>query len=146
MALAFLPAAHFVALRPLFPFRQAQFAQVFLFKPAPFCNFSVAPTSLPFLCLFSSSQALALCSSSSFLLSQSFWHVWQELSSLSCTIRLLLVLGHSFLQGNDAADELAGGVRYSCPLQSLVVFYLSYPLLLLMSHLNSLVHSSLVIY
>ena len=65
VALAFLPAAHFVALRPLFPFRQAQFAQVFLFKPAPFCNFSlvsVAPTSLPFLCLFSSSQTLALCS------------------------------------------------------------------------------------
>ena len=32
---AFLPAALSVALRPLFPFRQAQYAQVFLLKPAP---------------------------------------------------------------------------------------------------------------
>ena len=31
-----LPTAHFAAMRPLFPFGQAQFAQVFLLKPAPF--------------------------------------------------------------------------------------------------------------
>ena len=37
-ALAFLPAALSVALRPHFPFRQAQFAQVFPLKPAPFCT------------------------------------------------------------------------------------------------------------
>ena len=35
---AFLPTALFVALRPLFPFRQAQYAQVSLLKPAPFCT------------------------------------------------------------------------------------------------------------
>ena len=35
---AFLPTALSVALRPLFPFRQAQFAQVFPLKPAPFCT------------------------------------------------------------------------------------------------------------
>ena len=35
---AFLPTALSVALRPLFPFRQAQFAPVFLLKPAPFCT------------------------------------------------------------------------------------------------------------
>ena len=41
----------------------------------------------------------------SFLLSQT---LWQELSSLSsCSIRLQWVPGHSFLPGNDAADELA---------------------------------------
>ena len=34
---AFLPTALSVALRPLFPFRQAQYAQVSLLKPAPFC-------------------------------------------------------------------------------------------------------------
>ena len=37
-ALAFLPTALSVALRPLFPFRQAQFAPVFPLKPAPFCT------------------------------------------------------------------------------------------------------------
>ena len=37
-ALAFLPTAHSVALSPLFPFRQAQYAQVFPLKPAPFCT------------------------------------------------------------------------------------------------------------
>ena len=35
---AFLPTALCVALRPLFPFRQAQYAQVFPLKPAPFCT------------------------------------------------------------------------------------------------------------
>ena len=35
---AFLPTALSVALRPLFPFRQAQFTPVFSLKPAPFCT------------------------------------------------------------------------------------------------------------
>ena len=35
---AFLPTALSVALRPLFPFRQAQHVQVFPLKPAPFCR------------------------------------------------------------------------------------------------------------
>ena len=35
---AFLPTALSMALRPLFSFRQAQYAQVFLLKPAPFCT------------------------------------------------------------------------------------------------------------
>ena len=34
---AFLPTALSVAPRPLFPFHQAQYVQVFLLKPAPFC-------------------------------------------------------------------------------------------------------------
>ena len=37
-ALAFLPTALSVALRPLFPFRLAQYAQVFPLKPVPFCT------------------------------------------------------------------------------------------------------------
>ena len=35
---AFLPTALSVALKALFPFRQAQYAQVFPLKPAPFCT------------------------------------------------------------------------------------------------------------
>ena len=36
--MAYLPAALFVALRPLFPFQQAQYAQDFPLKPALFCK------------------------------------------------------------------------------------------------------------
>ena len=76
---AYLPTALSVALRPLFPFRQAQFVRVSPLKPAPFCtlvtgldNTNKSVISL----LFSSYLTLVLSSPPSFLLSQILWQIW----------------------------------------------------------------------
>ena len=72
------------------------------------CHFS------SLLLLSDSRSVLAtLSSSSSLLLPQTLWQIWQELSSLSCSIKLQWVPGHLFLPGNDTVDELA---RWGAPL------------------------------
>ena len=96
---------------PLFPFRQAHSVQVFLLKPAPLCKVpaglgSTHKSAISLFLLSESCSILATLSTpGSFLLPQT---LWQELPSLSsCTIRLQWVPRHSFLPGNDTADELA---------------------------------------
>ena len=102
-----------LSLWPLLPFQQAQFVQVFLLKPAPFCTLfaglcSTNKSAISLLLLSDSRSVLATLSSPpSFVLSQTLWQICQELSSLSCSIRLQWVPGHSFLPGNDAADGRA---------------------------------------
>ena len=108
---AFLPTALSVELRPLFPFRQAQDAQVFLLQHAPFCTLFArlgSTNKFAIFLLFSYYLNLAQSSPPSFLLSQTLWQIWQQLSSLSyCFTRLQWVPGDSFLPGNDTADTLA---------------------------------------
>ena len=110
----FLPTSLYVAPK-LFPFRQAQYVQVFPLKPAPFCKLfaglgstNKSATSL----LFSSYLTLVLSSPPCLLL-----HVFFSLNLSgrsgrnyrfsSCSIRLQWVPGHSFLPENDSSDELA---------------------------------------
>ena len=81
-ALAYSPSALSVALRPLFTFQPAQYAQVFPLKPASLCELlaGLGSTNKSAIShLFSSYLTLAtLFSPPSFLLPQ---FLWQELSS-----------------------------------------------------------------
>ena len=124
-ALAYLPTALSVALRPLFPFRWAQYVQVFPLKPAPFRKLSdglgsTNKSATTLLLLSDSCSVLATLSSLSFLLSQSLWRIWQELSSPV----LSDYNGSSdtrFSRGTTRLMSWPDGERYSCPQLSLVV-------------------------
>ena len=111
-ALAYLPTAFSVALRPLFPSQQGQYVQVFPLKPAPFCTLFAGLGSTnksAIFLLFSSYLTLVLSSLPCSLLHLSFFlNLCQKLfSRFSSSIRLQWVPGHSFLPDDDAADELA---------------------------------------
>ena len=136
-ALAYLPTVLSVALRPLFPLQQAQYAQVFPLKPAPlsklFAGLGSINKSATFL-LFSSYKTLVLFSSLCSLLRLSC-HL--NLSGRSCLLSPPVLSGYNgsldtcFFQATTQLMSWRDGERYSCPLQIFVVFssYLSYPLI-----------------
>ena len=93
-ALAYLPTALSVALSPLFPFQQAQYAQVFLLKSKPFCmlfaglgstnNFAIS-------LLFSSYLTLVLSSPPCPLLNPSFYLKLCGRSGRNCLLSPLVL-------------------------------------------------------
>ena len=123
---AYLPTALSVALRPLFLFRQAQYAQVFALKSAPFCTLFAGLGSTnksAMSLLFSSCLTLVLSSPPCPLL------------YLSSYLKLLDYNGSPdtrFSRGTTRLMSWPDEVRYLRPPQSLVVSlssHLSYPLL-----------------
>ena len=80
-ALAYLPTGFSMALRPLFPSQQAQYAQVFPLKPAPFCTLfagldSTNKSAISLLLLPDSRSVFTTLSSPpSFLLLQTLWKI-----------------------------------------------------------------------
>ena len=79
---------------------------MFLLKPVPFCKLFAGlgstNRSAPSLFLLSDSRSVLVTFSS-----PCFWKIWQDLSSLTYTIGLQWVFGHSFHLANVAADEQA---------------------------------------
>ena len=152
-ALVYLPTALSVVLRLLFLFHQAQYVQVFLLKPAPFCmlfaglgSTNKSATSLFFCMLFAGLGStnksatslffffyltLALCSPPNPLLRFSFYHNLSGRSSRNCFLSPPVLSGYNgppdtrFSRGTTWLMGWPDGERYLRPLQSLVV---SYPL------------------
>ena len=133
---AYLPTALSVALRPLFPFRQAQFVPVFPLKPAPFCTLFAGlgnTTKSAISLLFSSCMTLVLSSPSCPLFHLSCYLKLCGRSGRNCLFSPVLS-GYNgspdtrFSRGTTRLMSLPDGKRCLHPPQSLVVSYLSYPL------------------
>ena len=127
---AFLPTALSVALRPLFPFRQAQFVPVFPLKPAPFCTLFAGLgntiKSAIFL-LFFSCLTLVLFSPPCPLLHLSCYLKLCGRSGRNCPFSPPVLSGYNgspdtrFSRGTTQLMSLPDGERCLRPPQSLVV-------------------------
>ena len=128
--LAYLPSAPFVALRPLFLFQQAQYAQVFLLKPAPFCmlfaglgSTNKSATSL----LFPTYLTLVLFSSPCPLHHLSFYLTLCGRSGKNYLLSPSVLSGYNgfpgtcFSRGTTGLMSWPDGEHYLRPLQFLVV-------------------------
>ena len=113
---ACLPTAFSVALRPLFPCQQAQYVQVSLLEPAPFCKLfaGLGSTNKPATSLlFSFYLTLVLSSPLCPLPHLSFYLKLCGRSGRNCFLSPLVlsgyqwIPGHLFLPGNNPADELS---------------------------------------
>ena len=127
---AFLPTALFVALRPLFPFRQAQYVPVFLLKPAPFCTLFAGLGSTnksAIFLLFFYYLTLVLSSPPCPLLQLSFLLKLCGRSGRNCLVSPPVLSDYNgspdtrFSQGTTRLMSLPDGERYFRPPQSLVV-------------------------
>ena len=110
-----------MALRPPFSFQQAQYAQVFLLKPAPFCTLfaGLGSTNKSATCL------LLLLSDSRSVLSSIFPFIL--ICGRNCFLSSPILSDYNgspdsrFSRGTTRLISWPDGVRYSCPQQSLVV-------------------------
>ena len=119
-----------MALRPLFPFQQAQYAQIFLLKPAPLSKLFAGLGSInkfAICLLFSSYLTLVLSSSSCPLLLLS---CCLNLSGRNCLLSPPVLSGYNGSLDTCFVREMAqlmnwlDGERYLRPLQFLVDFFL----------------------
>ena len=127
---AYLPTALSVALRPLFPFRQAQYAQVFPLKPAPSCTLLAGLGSInnsAISLLFSYYLTLVLSLPPCPLFNLSFYLKLCGRSGRNCLLSPPVLSGYNespdtrFYRETTRLMSWPDGERYLRPPQSLVV-------------------------
>ena len=127
---AYLPTALSVALRPLFSFQQAQHAQVFPLKPAPFCTLFAGLGSTnksAISLLFSSCLTLVLSSPPCPLLHLSSYLKLCGRSGRNCLLSFSVLSDYNgspdthFYRGRTRLMSWPDGERYLCLPLSLVV-------------------------
>ena len=153
----YLPSAISVALRPLFPFRQAQYVQVFPLKPVPFCTLFADPgrtIKSAISLLFSFYLTLVLSSPPCLLFHLSFYLNLFGRSGRNCLLSPPVLSGYNgspdtrFYRETMRLMSLPDGERELRSLQSLVVSLLLSLVSTLvlsrtggvLSHRNSLTH------
>ena len=154
---AYLPIALSVALRPLFPFQQTQYAQVIPLKPAPFCPLFAGLGSInksTIFLLFSCYVTLVLSSPPCPLLHLFSYLKLRGRSGRNRLLSLSVLSDYNgspdtrFSRGTTRLMSWPDGERYLRPPQSLVVFLILSVVSTLvlsrtggvLSHLNSLTH------